>query len=193
MFTSISFFKLSLFFLIRHISATENGIVGFGISLYQDLCCQSCHDSLSSLYLSCTAFPGSDGASMDMSMGVMGITSDECYATNSPWLQTMAYCIQQNCHADGYSAENQVKCFSTHAVAGASEPTFQNSLPAVAPTVEVPADSMWLNVTSLVNSDTYCAIHGTLGEFARSEYIHTRYSYFLLHFVFSMLILRFQE
>lgn len=94
----------------------------------------------------------------------------------------MAYCIQQNCNADGYPAEKQAKCFSVQAVAGASTPTFQDSLPATAPTVEVAEDAMWLNVTSLVNSDTYYATHGTLGEFARSEYIHTRYSY-VHHFV----------
>jgi hypothetical protein len=81
---------------------------------------------------------------MDMSMGMetMGTTSDECYATNIPWLQTMAYCIRQNCNADGYPAENQAKCFSTEAVAGASEPTFHNSLPSVAPTVELSEDAM---------------------------------------------------
>jgi hypothetical protein len=179
---AISFFFLTLFFFIQHVSGTENGIVGFGISLYQDLCCQSCHDSLSSLYLSCTTFSEGDDKSMNMDMGmdVMETTSDECYAANIPWLQTMAYCIQQNCNADGYSTENQAKCFSTQAVAGASEPTFQDSLPATAPTVELSEDEMFLNVTSLVNSNTYYATHGTLGEFARSEYIHKRYSYVLL-------------
>jgi len=189
---SIPFCILSLVFFIRHIRAAENGIVGFGISLYQDLCCQSCHDSLSSLYLNCTTFTEDTNMDkyMSMSMDMMGTTSDECYATNLPWLQTMAYCIQQNCNADGYSAEKQAKCFSTQAVAGALEPTFQDSLPATAPTVELPDDAMWLNVTSLVNGDTYYATHGTLGEFARSEYIHTRYSY-VLHFVFIKSVLPF--
>lgn len=186
--TAISFFILSLFFSINHVSAVKNGIVGFGISLFQDLCCQSCHDSLSSLYLGCTKFPEGDDMSMDMGMGMdmekMGTTSDECYASNTPWLQTMAYCIQQNCNAEGYGAEKQAKCFRTQAVAGAAEPTFQDSLPATVPTVELSEDTMWLNVTSLVNRNTYYATHGTLREFARSEYIHTRYSCVLARFVF---------
>lgn len=183
--TAIPFFILSIFFSFHHVSAIEHGIVGFGISLFQDLCCQSCHDSLSSLYLSCTTFTEGDDMSMsmsmdmDMGMGMTGTTSDECYATNIPWLQTIAYCIQQNCNADGYSAEKQAKCFRTQAVAGASEPTFQNSIPATAPTVELSEDAIWLNFTSLVNRNTYYATHGTLKEFARSEYIHTRYSYVL--------------
>lgn len=122
---------------------------------------------------------------MDMDMGSMGMgmgeTSEECYATNIPWLQTMAYCIQQNCNADGYyGVEKQSSCFRTltQAAAGgnALTPTFEDSLPATAPTVELSEDDLWLNVTSLVNRNTYYATHGTLKEFARSEYIHTRYS-----------------
>ncbi|KAH8678820.1 ferric reductase like transmembrane component-domain-containing protein [Tricladium varicosporioides] len=179
--TTLPFFTLSLFLFSSYASATQ-GIVGFGITLYQDLCCQACHDSLSTLYLNCTTFSDdsmSMGMSMDMSMDMMGTTSPECYASNIPWLQTMAYCIQQNCNADGYPAEKQASCFSTQAVAGAATPTFKDSLPATAPTVELGEDEMWLNVTSLVNKNIYYKTHGTLGEFARSEYIHTRYSVIL--------------
>jgi hypothetical protein len=129
---------------------------------------------------------GSSGMDMDMGgMTMMGTTNDECYATNTAWLQTMAYCIQQNCRVDGYPAEKQAKCFSTQAVAGASKPTFQDSLPATAPTVELSKDAVWLNVTSLVNRDVYYNTHGTLGEFARSEYIHTRYAYVFIRFLVS--------
>lgn len=194
MVTAISSLILSLFLSIHHVSAIENGIVGFGISLFQDLCCQSCHDSLSSLYLSCTTFPkGNDDMSMDMVMNMekTETTSDECYATNIPWLQTIAYCIQQNCNADGYSAQKQAKCFRNQAVFGASEPTFQDSLPTTPPEVELSEDAMWLNVTSLVNRNIYYATHGTLKEFARSEYIHTRYSY-VLPFDFTKYIFTFQ-
>jgi hypothetical protein len=187
MHAAIPFFVLSLSGIIQNGCAAESGIMGFGLSLYQDLCCQTCHDSLSALYLNCTTFPEDDNMDMDMSMDMgmdmsmdtMPMTSEECYATNIPWLQTMAYCIQQNCNADGYGADKQAKCFSTQAVAGASEPTFQDSLPAKAPTVELSEDAMWLNTTSLVNGNTYSAIHGTLKEFTRQEYMHTRYSYVL--------------
>ncbi|KAK8052697.1 hypothetical protein PG996_011998 [Apiospora saccharicola] len=172
-------------------SGFQDGIVGFGIDLYQDLCCQACHDALSTLFLNCTTFMeqpegegGSDegmsdmgGMGMDMDMDMpMGMTSDECRATNLPWLQTMAHCIRSRCDADGYPYEKQVQCFSKHAVAGASEPTFEASLPHHAPMVELPVDAMWLNETSLVNGESYYSIHGTLGEFAREEYLHSKYS-----------------
>ena len=182
--TSGAFLLLSLSCLIHSAAGYQPGIVGYGISLYQDLCCQACHDSLSSLYLSCTTFGNDDMGDMgDMDMGdmgdmgPMGTTSPECYANNTAWLQTMAYCIQQNCNADGYPGDKQAECFSVHALAGASTPTFHDSLPATPPTIELASDATWLNFTSLVNPDLYYSTHGTLGEFARQEYLHTKYSY----------------
>lgn len=159
------------------LAQTGTGIIGWGISYYQDLCCQACYDTLSALYLSCTTFDdeGSSMGGMDMSMA-MGTTSDACRASNTPWLETMAYCIQSNCDAHQYSAEKQVQCFSAHAVGGASEPTLQQSLPSSAPTVELDADAMWLNVTSLANGDLYYSTYGTEGNFAATEYYHSRYA-----------------
>jgi hypothetical protein len=114
--TSIFFLILPLFCLIYNAAGSKDGIIGFGISLYPDLCCQACHDSLSSLHLTCTVFDHGDmsgGGMGDMGdMEMMGTTSNECYVTNAAWLQTMAYCIQQNCNADGYPSEKQAECFS---------------------------------------------------------------------------------
>lgn len=182
--SALTLFGLLFSALFQDVSGAENGIIGFGLSLYQDSCSLACHDSLSSLYLSCTTFSehyGMPGMDSDMGMGGMGTeaagtTTEECRASNKPWLQTMAYCIQQACGAHGYTVEDQARCFSLHAVAGASEPTFHDNLPDPAPAVELSEHAMWLNVTSLVNADLYHATHGTLEEFARSEYTHTRYS-----------------
>jgi hypothetical protein len=158
----------------------EQGIIGFGRTIYPDLCCLSCYYSLSSLYLSCTTFPdmsGMDMGDIDMaSMMTMGTTSDECRTSNTPWLESMAYCIGQACTADGYSFEQKGQCFSNHAVAGASVPTFQESFPETDPTVELPEHAMWLNVTSLVNKHTYHVTYGTMEVFRKVEYTHTRYS-----------------
>lgn len=186
MIASTAALVLPLLSLTWGVAGAKNGIIGFGLSMYPDLCCQSCHDSLSSLYLSCTTFDHGDddmpGMEMlrkrdDMGGMAMGMTSDGCRANNTAWLQTMAYCIQQNCDADGYPLEKQVECFSNQAVGGAATPTFHDSLPATAPTVELAGDATWLNETSLVNGTVYYITHGTLGEFVRSEYLHTKYSY----------------
>ncbi|KAI1126959.1 ferric reductase like transmembrane component [Nemania abortiva] len=198
--TSIPLLFFSFLSSTRYASAASNGIVGFGIDLYTDLCCQSCRDSLSSLYLSCTTFPDSsnsssmDGSGMKKrhddggSMEDMPMTSDDCRASSLPWLQTMAYCIQQNCNAVGFGAAKQVECFSKEAVAGAAKPTLQESLPATAPTVELASDAVWLNSTSLVNSELYYSTYGTYAEFGRSEYLHTKYSVVLILLVIGVVI-----
>ncbi|TLS30911.1 hypothetical protein PpBr36_02590 [Pyricularia pennisetigena] len=152
------------------------GIVGYGIDLFPDLCCQSCYDSLSKLSLSCTTFDNSSSmAGMDMSMS-MSVTSDECRASNLPWLQTMAYCIQQRCDAVGFPAEKQEECFTTRAAAGSSQPGFRASLPASPPTVELADNATWLNDTSLVNAALYASTYGTYQEFNREEKLHSAYS-----------------
>ncbi|KIH92474.1 hypothetical protein SPBR_02360 [Sporothrix brasiliensis 5110] len=164
---------------------TGTGIIGYGISFWQDLCCQACADSLSALYLNCTTFSdgdmGGDGMDMggdDMGGMLMGTTSDACRASNTPWLQTMAYCIQSNCDAHGYvGADKQAACFVAHALGGdAAGPSYQDSLPATAPTAELDAAAVWLNATSLVNADLYASTYGSEGNFAESEYYHTKYA-----------------
>ncbi|KAI0144621.1 ferric reductase like transmembrane component-domain-containing protein [Xylariaceae sp. FL1272] len=169
----------------------KNGIVGFGIELWPDLCCASCADSLSALYLSCTTFPNStttdsdmddmdDMGMDDMGMDEMPETSDDCRASNTPWLQSMAYCIQQNCKTDGLSASRQAKCFKDEAAMGAETPTFEDSLPETAPTVELASDALWLNKTSLVNSELYSSTYWTYSEFKKSENMHSQYNIILI-------------
>ncbi|KAI1171228.1 ferric reductase like transmembrane component-domain-containing protein [Nemania sp. FL0916] len=203
MMLSFSLLSIFLLFLFQDVSEASGGIVGYGLSFFPDACSLACHDVLSSLYLSCTTFSKHHGMPSDMDMGMgggmkkrdmgmgmdmdmgmmeMGMTSDECRASNLPWLQTMAYCIHQSCGAHGYTMEKQAECFKTHAVAGASEPTFHDCLPETAPTQELAMNATWLNVTSLVNQHMYHATHGTLEEFARSEYLHTKYS-MILYFI----------
>ncbi|KAI0548360.1 ferric reductase like transmembrane component [Xylaria curta] len=190
---------LSLLSSAQYAGATNDGVVGFGIDLYPDLCCQTCRDSLSTLYLSCTTFPSNNASSMDSSsmkkrhddgepMANMPMTSDDCRASNLPWLQTMAYCIQQNCNAVGFGTAEQTKCFSKEAVAGAAKPTLQDSMPAKVPTVEIARDAVWLNATSLVNSELYYETYGTYAEFGRSENYHTKYSVALIILVIGVVL-----
>ncbi|KAI0855902.1 ferric reductase like transmembrane component [Xylaria cubensis] len=192
-------FLLSLLSSTQHVSAANDGVVGFGIDLYPDLCCQTCRDSLSTLYLSCTTFPNNNASSMDSSgmkkrhddeapMANMPMTSDDCRASNLPWLQTMAYCIQQNCNAVGFGTAEQTKCFSKEAVSGAAKPTLQESIPAKVPTVELARDAIWLNATSLVNGELYYATYGTYAEFGRSENYHTKYSVAMIILVIGVVL-----
>lgn len=154
-----------------------------GIKMYKPVCSYACHDSLSSLYLSCTTFDSGDSmAGMDMKikkrmdMGSVEVTtSSSCRANDTVWLQTFAYCIQQNCAIDGVSKSDMESSWETLAADGDAVPEMKTVLPASTPTAEVDNDSMWLNETQLVNRDLYFATRQTLGEFAYQEEIHVRF------------------
>jgi hypothetical protein len=165
--------------------AAKHGVIGFGISMYKPVCCYACHDSLSSLYLNCTTFSmgSDDGMStkmrkrMDMNMSVTGSTSDSCYASNLPWLETLCYCIRSGCTQDGIEDWRQDKCFQDLSMSGTS---LDDAIPSHQPTVELTEDAEWLNETMLVNENIYHANYQTLQEFERSEDRHTRYATVLL-------------
>ena len=181
---SLSVFSTCLFAL--SVAATKHGTIGMGITMYQPVCVYSCHDSLSSLYLSCTTFGDSmeDMPGMDMklrkrmSMGSssMASTSNECYATNMPWLQTLAYCFKSRCAADGVKEDQIESHWQLFAANGAAVNSYKSLIPRDAPTAELESDAEWLNLTSLVNGENYLANHLTLLEFEFQEDMHVRLS-----------------
>ncbi|KAI4724312.1 hypothetical protein E4T49_07962 [Aureobasidium sp. EXF-10728] len=189
-------FKLGLPILLSSLvtAETQYGVLGFGIPMYQPLCCYSCHDALSALYLNCTTF----SEDMDMHHGGMDMkllkrmnmggesmatTSDACYASNRVWLETFSNCVHEKCSKAGVNESKQSLCFSKLAANGLPVSTLQNSLPWTAPTTELDTEATWLNTTSLVNEDTYLANYVTMREFVSSEHRHTRYALISILFV----------
>jgi hypothetical protein len=165
----------------------QYGVLGCGIPMYQPLCCYSCHDALSALYLDCTTFAkdmnmhhsGMDMKllkRMDMGGESTATTSDICYASDKTWLETFANCVHDKCSGDGVDESKQNQCFSKLAANGLPVSTLQNSLPSIAPSIELEAEAIWLNTTSLVNEHAYLANYVTMREFVSSEHRHTRYA-----------------
>lgn len=166
---------------------TQYGVLGFGIPMYQPLCCYSCYDALSTLYLKCTTFShdmdmhhsGMDMKlikRMDMGGESMATTSDACYASDQAWLESFSYCIHEKCAQDSVHESDQGQCFSKLAANGLLVPTLQASLPSNAPIVQLGAEATWLNSTSLVNEYAYLSNYVTMKEFVLSEHRHTRYA-----------------
>jgi hypothetical protein len=165
----------------------QYGVLGFGIPMYKPLCCYSCHDAMSALYLNCTTFAEDMGMShggmdmkllkrMDMGGEATATTSDSCYASDRIWLETFSNCIHEKCSKDGVDESVQAQCFSKLAANGLPVSTFQDSLPSIAPSVELEAEATWLNATSLVSEHAYLANYVTMKEFVSSEHRHTRYA-----------------
>jgi len=162
--------------------AVKHGIIGFGITLYPDICCQACNAALSSLSLNCTTFD-------DPSMAEMGTTTPACRGSNRPWLESMAYCIRTHCESDGLSESQQDECFTTYSLVATNETSLEGNLPAVPPTEILPGTATWLNSTSLANQETYQATYQTLEEFSRQENLHARFAVALYLVVITVLII----
>jgi hypothetical protein len=165
----------------------QYGVLGFGIPMYQPLCCYSCHDALSALYLECTTFSEDTGMHdggmdmklvkrMDMGGEPTATTSGACYTSDKTWLETFSYCVHDRCTKDDVDESEQDQCFSKLAANGLPVSTLQDSLPSISPSVELDAEAIWLNTTSLVNEHAYLANYVTMKEFVSSEHRHTRYA-----------------
>lgn len=161
-------------------AATKHGIIGMGITMYKPVCAYACHDALSSLYLNCTTFAEASGDMDHMMLKkrheedmIMGTTSDECYANNTVWLQTLAYCMSDRCATDGVGEARIAKAYSTLSM---SDRAYSDMLPAERPATELDADAKWLNVTSLVNPDLYLSNRQAMSEFEFQEGMHNRLS-----------------
>lgn len=113
---------------------------------------------------------------MDMGGDPMATTSDDCYATNIPWLETLAYCFQQHCVADRTKESQFESRWKALAANGFAVASYQSILPLTVPTAQLEANATWLNTTSLVNEDVYFANHQTLQEFEFQEDMHVRLS-----------------
>ncbi|KAI6711438.1 ferric reductase like transmembrane component [Diplocarpon mali] len=162
-------------------AGAKQGTIGMGISMYKPVCAYACHDALASLYLSCTTFSaeGHDMEGMVMKrmeeMGgeAMGTTSEECYATDPVWAQTLAYCFRDRCAIDGAKEGAVRKAWTALSM---TEAAYEDSIPPERPAAELAADAVWLNVTSLVNSELYFSYRQTLSEFEFQEEMHVRLS-----------------
>ena len=92
-------------------------------------------------------------------------TSSECWATNDPYLTTLAYCMYVKCK-DNHVPASKLEWFWETEATGQStagqvlaDPkwTYAEALAQVhsTPSVELDAGAQWLNDTSLVSEEVY--------------------------------------
>lgn len=109
-------------------------------------------------------------------------TSPECYAQDTAWLTTLAYCINQTCtdnskfELEAYWAER-----ATQSVRGNKlQPkwTYQETLVELAklspPSKELEEDAI-LNYTALYNPESWESTRGALQHFELAESMHSKY------------------
>lgn len=161
-----------------HSGRAHHGLIGYGISMYSPLCAYTCRDLLSTSTLDCSEHMHmSDG--MDMDMG--SETSPECYATDTFFLETLAYCISTHCQ--GVSVWDLEKYWNRN-VAGKKpnqpvpQATYQQTLANIS---AVPTDTLVLgedlNKTMITSDEDYEASYNAQDQFERMEVTHETYGY----------------
>lgn len=109
-------------------------------------------------------------------------TSKECYASNTPWLTTLAHCINATCAdvskhiLESYWAERATKSEAGNKV----QPkwTYQETLFKMAdmpPPTKALEEDEELNFTALYDPEAWEATRGALQHFELAETMHSKY------------------
>ncbi len=145
--------------LLAGTGLAQQGLTGFPANAYDPYCAMSCLRSLYSLLLSCS----SEGDTVGM---VTNPTSSACWASDTPYLTSLAWCMHSMC-AEFAVPNSKLEWFWETEATGQSTAGAQLVPPkwsyAIAlanvspqpPAHQLKADATTLNATSLVSPDVY--------------------------------------
>ncbi|KEY74779.1 hypothetical protein S7711_06676 [Stachybotrys chartarum IBT 7711] len=158
---------------------------GFGQTPYTPLCSESCRRSFNSLMLSCTVMDHSGGHSHGAP------TSPDCFADDSAYLTSVAWCMSDKCSELGVSV-SEIEAYWERHITGsegqvAPKWTYQEALGEVdtrPPAYIVESTDEYLNATSRVNEVTYLSQWNVLGNVRDMAVLESAYA--LIIFVVSV-------
>lgn len=156
-------------------------LVGYSLWPYKPVCAFACDRSLTSYMLECSTDMAM-GSGMDMS-GDDAMTTAACRASDTPWLQTLAWCVHTKC-AQVVAASELERFWETQCTGDASVApkwTYGETLANISapPTEELSADTdtQTLNFTALVNADTWLSQYNALYATQRENVVESGYRY----------------
>lgn len=126
--------------------------------------------------LSCS---GDDHASGAHSHG-QGATSAECYASNTPWLTSLANCINKTCtdvapwKLEKYWTERVTGRFTGVSPKWTYQQTLAQMQGSEAPSRQLEEDEM-LSFTATFDEEAWVSTKGALEHFENGEKTHSRY------------------
>jgi len=166
----------------------DNGLIGFGTEMYNPTCAYACRSTVTAWSLNC---PGEESHHGGGSHSMHDMPSPQCYATNDPFLQTLALCISKHC--EGVTASLLEKYWELN-VAGRNKVqplpkySYQDALRLIEKPVTTIVDSEEVLTTpSLVDEEAYQSNFRTQLNFEQQEKRHSFYGYVLLPVSFSQL------
>lgn len=156
-----------------------HGFIGYGITMYYPPCAWACQNSISNP-LHCDNNGEMDMTGMNKRMEMsMAEPSPECYATNDPYLQTLAYCMSQHCQdIDIWELERWWQTFvpGRNLHQPVPKEPYQQALESLQspPNSTIPADEV-LHSASLVSADDYEANYNGDHTFEINDTRHETY------------------
>lgn len=151
-------------------------LVGYGFYPYGPLCAESCLRALSPYTLNCTVPADHHGGHSHGSS-----TTPDCYASNTPFLTSAAWCFSTKC-AEHNVPVSTLQRFWEQFVTGSNKVPAKWSYPIALsnvdpqpPTYHLGGADMDLNVTSVVSPDAYLKQWNVLGMVAREGVVESKY------------------
>lgn len=164
------------------------GLIGYGISMYDPPCAFACLGTAQSWMLDCEdGVAGASGHHHDdddddsMSGMDMEQPSPECYATNDPFLQTVAWCISTHC--DGISTSQfeefwDLKIAGRMSIQPSPKYSYQKALQLVEkPPTNITSSDEVLVSPSLVDEETYLSTYNGNYGFETMEAKSSQFGY----------------
>ncbi|KAF2007501.1 hypothetical protein P154DRAFT_614840 [Amniculicola lignicola CBS 123094] len=159
-----------------------HGLIGYGTKMYDPPCAYACRDLSTGWMLDCgDDHEAGQGHHSDMEMAT---PSPNCYATNDPFLQTLAWCISTHCQNVKMSKLEKywkMNVAGRQQVQPSPKYSYQVALARVTePPTEIVDSEAVLNTTSLVDEESYVASFNGDGGFEVTEVTSERYGLVLM-------------
>ncbi len=142
-------------------AASQPGFVGYGIAAYQPMCGWICREVISGAQLNCSTIAADSMDGMGgMTMTDTLMTEPACYAADTAFLQTLAFCMHQHCGSLPAAARESY--WERQAVGtdpGQPAPKWTYSEALAAATADGAPTVIWssgpLNITSIINETVW--------------------------------------
>lgn len=171
--------KLFSIILLGYVSLPlSSALIGYGITMYNPSCAFACRAAIASAPLSCSEEGGHSG---HMGHGGGAMTTPECRASDTPFLTTLAWCMQSTCaqfNVEAWRLERYWRDKATGDPAEVPKWAYEQALEQVTqqPQQEV-STTETLNFTATVPYESWDAQRRTLEHFEKQETLHSRYGY----------------
>jgi hypothetical protein len=156
----------------------STALIGYGIQMYKPNCAFACRSLFEGAMLSCSTDEHSHGAHNHGT----GPTPPDCRANSTPWLTTLAYCINSTCtdvapwELEKYWAEQCTGDASVQPKWTLAETLIEvekNGRPTRK--LEMEEEMALLDFTALYDGEAWESYRGTLWHFEYAETLHSRY------------------